>query len=200
MNANETAFIFIEFQNEFCTPGGKLYEAVKGELDRNQTIQNAQRLLAGAREKGCLIIHCPFVLNAEWVKAHACSGILAGILENQMFAPETWGQQIIDAMKPHGSEIVLASKQTLSAFSHTDLEDLLQRNGIQNLVISGFLTNVCAQGTAFSAYDAGYQTRMALDACCAVSESIQKYVETDFAPVLGGPSTVDAILAEIIEG
>ena len=197
MNARETAFIFIEFQNEFCSPGGKLYDAVKGELERNRTIANARRLLAGAREKGCLVIHCPFVLNEEWVKANACSGIAAGILENQMFAPETWGQAIIDAMKPMPMELILANKHALSAFSYTDLNRLLQENGIKNLIISGFLTNVCAQGTAFSAYDLGYQTRMALDACCATSESIQKYVENDFAPVLGGPSNVDDILKEI---
>ena len=197
MKSTETAFIFIEFQNEFCSPGGKLYEAVKPELERNQTIPNAQRLLAGARAKGCFVIHGPFVLNAGWVQAHACSGILAGILENQMFAPNTWNQSIIDAMKPLDSEVVLENKQTLSAFSHTNLQALLEEKGIKNLIVSGFLTNVCAQGTAFTAYDLGFQTRIALDACCATSESIQRYVENDFAPVLGGANRADAILAEI---
>jgi len=197
MKPQETAFIFIEFQNEFCTQGGKLFDAVKAELERNQTITNAQRLLAGAREKECLVIHCPFVLNADWTRAHACSGILAGILENQMFAPNTWGQSIIEAMKPLASEVVLENKQTLSAFSHTNLRKILEEKGIKNLIVSGFLTNVCAQGTAFSAYDLGFQTRMALDACCATSEAIQRYVENDFAPVLGGANRVETILAEI---
>ncbi|MDO4574694.1 MAG: cysteine hydrolase [Planctomycetia bacterium] len=197
MNAKETAFIFIEFQHDFCSPGGKLYDAVKGELERNRTIPNAQRLLAGAREKGCLIIHCPFILHEDWVEEHACSGILDGILQNRMFAVNTWGQMIIDAMRPAETEVLLTNKRTLSAFSHTDLDRLLTINKIKNLIVSGFLTHVCAQATAFSAYDRGYQTRMALDACCATSESIQKYVETTFAPVLGGPSTVDGILAEI---
>lgn len=197
MNAKETAFIFIEFQNEFCTSGGKLYEAVKSELERNQTIANAQRLLSGAREKGCLVIHCPFTLNQEWTASHACSGILSGILENQMFAPNSWGHEIIDALKPLKTEIVLENKHALSAFSHTNLDAILRENGIRNLIISGFLTNVCAQGTAFSAYDAGYQTRMALDACCALSQPIQEYVETQFAPVLGGKTLTDELLAEI---
>lgn len=198
MKAQETAFIFIEFQNEFCSEGGKLFEAVKGELSRNQTIANAQRLLAGAREKKCQIIHCPFVLNTAWVKSHGCSGILAGILENEMFAPDSWGHEIIEAMKPAEGEIILSNKQTLSAFSHTELCEILERNGIRNLVVCGFLTNICAQGTAFSAYDLGFQTRMALDACCAMSESIQKYVENDFAPILGGPTRTDEILQEIV--
>ncbi len=198
MNAKETAFIFIEFQNEFCTEGGKLFEAVKGELSRNQTIANAARLLAGAREKGALIIHCPFVLNADWIRERGCSGILAGILENEMFAPGSWGHEIIDALKPLADETVLSNKHALSAFSHTKLGEILKEHGVKNLVVSGFLTNVCAQGTAFSAYDMGFQTRMALDACCATSESIQKYVENDFAPILGGPTRTDEILKEIV--
>ena len=63
MKANETAIIFIEFQNDFCKEGGKLNGLVRDEIARNQTLENAVRLLNGAREKGVNIIHCPFVLD-----------------------------------------------------------------------------------------------------------------------------------------
>jgi len=34
MNANETALLLIEFQNEFCAPYGKNYGYVKKVLDK----------------------------------------------------------------------------------------------------------------------------------------------------------------------
>ncbi len=197
MNAKETAVIFIEFQNDFCSEGGKLYAAVQGELQRNGTLANARRLLDGAREKGCLVIHCPFSLDAKWVSACGCTGLLAGISANEMFAPGTWGHEIIPAMLPADGEIVLQKKRALSAFSHTDLAKILVEKGVKNLVVCGFLTNICVQATAFSAYDSGLETRVALNACCATSETLQKYGEENYPPLLGGEACVDEILAAI---
>ena len=197
MNPRETAFIFIEFQNDFCSEGGKLHCSLKNELERNHTLANARRLLDGAREKECLVIHCPFVLDADWVRENACTGILSGIYENQVFVPETWGQEIIDSMMPTEGEVILEHKHTLSAFSHTALKDILQKAGIRNLIICGFLTNICVQATAFGAYDRGLTTRIAMDACCAGTEAIQKTMEENVSPMLGGEAVVDKILAEI---
>ena len=91
MKASETAVVFIEFQNEFCKDGGKLHEAVKGELARNGTIANAVRLLKGAREKGCLVVHCPFVFDEAWAEAKCVCGIIAGAKEGGAFRPGDWG-------------------------------------------------------------------------------------------------------------
>jgi hypothetical protein len=52
MKAKETAVVLIEFQNEFCKEGGKLYDGVKGEIARQNTIPNAAKLAEAAREKG----------------------------------------------------------------------------------------------------------------------------------------------------
>ncbi len=194
MKAKETAFIFIEFQNDFCSEGGKLYDLVKDEIARNHTIENAQKLLLGAREKGAFVIHCPFVLDADWTEKIQADGILHGILESRIFAPHTWGQAILEAMKPADYELTLGGKRSLSAFSHTDLETILHDANIRNIVICGFLTNVCVQATAFTAYDLGFTVRVAFDACGAASEEIQKFCETNAAPLAGGPATVETIL------
>jgi nicotinamidase-related amidase len=65
MKAKETAVVLIEFQNEFCKEGGKLHDGVKGEIDRQNTIPNAVKLSEGARKKGALVIHSPFVFNEK---------------------------------------------------------------------------------------------------------------------------------------
>lgn len=62
MNAQETAVILIEFQNDFCKEGGKLHGLVKDEIVRQDTIGNGAKLANAAREKGCLIIPLPLHL------------------------------------------------------------------------------------------------------------------------------------------
>jgi len=45
----------------------------------------------------------------------------------------------------------------LSGFTNTQLKHLLQQRQIKNVAIAGFLTNVCVEATARSAYDLGYR-------------------------------------------
>lgn len=199
MNANETALIFIEFQNDFCSEGGKLHDAVKGEMTRLGTLANAKKLLAGARHAGCKIIHSPFTLDKKWVAERGIGGLLAGIAENEIFMPGTWGHALVDEMAPIDGEIVLEGKRSLSAFSHTNLADILHFAGIKNVIICGFLTNVCAQATAWSAYDLGYETRLIAEACASTAEPIQEYVETQICPMFSAEKrmTTDEFLAAL---
>jgi nicotinamidase-related amidase len=100
MKAKETAVILIEFQNDFCKEGGKLFDGVKDEIARQSTIPNAVRLAEGAREKGALVIHTPFVFNEEYFGEHKMEGIVKAVADGDAFREGTWGAEIIDEMKP----------------------------------------------------------------------------------------------------
>ena len=197
MKANETALILIEFQNDFCKENGKLYALVADEIARNNTIANAARLLDGARKKGVNIVHCPFVLDREWTLDRRFEGILKGVVDGDVFAPGSWGGAVIDEMAPKEDEIVLVGKRALNGFVHTNLAGILAERGIKNVGVAGFLTNVCAQATAWGAYDLGYRTRLIPSACGAASREIQEFVEKEVCPLFGGAPTVDEFLNEI---
>ena len=62
---------------------------------------------------------------------------------------------------------------------------------------AGFLTNVCVEATARSAYDLGFQVVIAKDATGATSQANQQYVENEIAPVIGQALTVDEFLAAL---
>ncbi|MBR2692819.1 MAG: cysteine hydrolase [Thermoguttaceae bacterium] len=197
MNANETAVIFIEFQNDFCHPNGLLYDTVKSELSRLGTVANAQRLLNGVRRAGCKVIHSPFTLDRAWSENCQVEGLLKGIYDGGFFAPGGWGHEIIDELRPIEGEVVIEGKRSLSAFSHTNLAEILRFAGIKNLIVTGQLTNVCAQATAWSAYDLGFRVRMITEACASASREIHEYVTSQIAPIFGEVPTVDSFLASL---
>jgi len=197
MEAKETAVVLVEFQNEFCTEGGKLYEVVRDEMERLWTIENGVKLLEAAREKGCLVIHCPFVLDEQWVDENCVCGIIAGAQEGGAFRPGDWGTEIIEQMKPAEGEIVLEGKRALSGFTNTGLAEILKDNGIRNVVCAGFLSNVCVEATARSAYDLGYHVTVARDASASTSRSNQEYVESQVYPALGNAQMVDEIISSL---
>ena len=63
LNPEETACVFIEFQNEFTTEGGALYDAVKECMEKTGTLGNARKVMDTARAAGCTIIHVPIAFE-----------------------------------------------------------------------------------------------------------------------------------------
>ena len=197
MKAKETAVILIEFQNEFCKEGGKLFDGVKGEIARQSTIPNAVRLAEGAREKGARVIHAPFVFNEEYFGEHKMEGIVKAVADGDAFREGTWGAEIIDEMKPKEGDRVVGGKSTLCGFNNTNLEKILKEANIKNVVIGGFLTNFCVESTARTAYDKGYGVTVIKDATAANSSDEQNYVEEKIFPLLGQALSVDQFLSQL---
>jgi ureidoacrylate peracid hydrolase len=197
MKAKETAVILIEFQNDFCKEGGKLYDGVKDEIARQGTIANAVKLADVARQKGALVIHTPFVFNEQYFNQHKMQGIVKAVADGNAFREGTWGAEIIDELKPKEGDKVVSGKCTLCGFNNTDLENILKEANMKNVVIGGFLTNFCVESTSRSAYDKGYGVTVIKDATAANSAEDQNYTEEKIFPLLGQTLTVDQFLTQL---
>lgn len=199
MKANETAIVFIEFQNDFCKEGGALYEGVKDQIKAQNTLKNAQDCLQKARGK-CLTLLIPILFEEDYCDA-GCEGVLgpihANVIQTKAFRKNTWGGEIIDELKPTKQDIVVEGKRTLDAFNSSNLDFLLRVNCIKNVAFCGFLTNVCVEGTARSAYDKGYKVFLLKDCCAAISGEEQKYVEEKFFPYIGEVLSYDEFLKKL---
>lgn len=197
MKAKQTAVVFIEFQNDFCKPEGAMNSAVKDEVARQNTVANAVRLAEHARQKGCFLVFCPFIYDKKWVEKNGVCGIVSAAGAGNAFQPGKWGAELIEELQPQAGEPVLQGKHALSGFTNTDLDNILRRHGIRNVALTGFLSNVCVEATARSAYDRGYTVRVIRDATAAASRANQEYVEREIFPLLGGAPTVDEFIAEL---
>jgi len=197
MKAKETAVILIEFQNEFCKQGGKLYDGVKDEISRQGTIPNAVRLAEGARKKGAMVIYAPFVFNEKYFGEYKMEGIVKAVADGKAFREGTWGAEIIDELKPRAADKVVSGKCTLCGFNNTDLEKILKKANIKNVVIGGFLTNFCVESTARTAYDKGYKVTVIKDATAATSSAEQNHAEQKIFPLLGQTLSVDQFLTQL---
>jgi isochorismate hydrolase len=84
---------------------------------------------------------------------------------------EWWGELIVDGTEDWRflSEVTIESKDTVlpkkrySAFFGTDLDTTLQSRGIQDLIISGVMTNLCCETTARDAFMRDYRVFFLID-------------------------------------
>jgi nicotinamidase-related amidase len=169
VDPSKTAFVFIEFQNEFTSPGGKLYDAVMETIDHYGTIENAKTVMNYARKAGCTIIHAPIEFEKGHPEINGDFGILANVKAGGAFEAKTWNSEFCTDMVPQPSDLIVKGKTGLCGFHSTNLDFLLRQNRIQNVVLSGFLTNCCVESTMRTAYENGYQVYTLKDCCGATS-------------------------------
>ncbi|HMW90587.1 MAG TPA: cysteine hydrolase family protein [Candidatus Obscuribacter sp.] len=81
-----------------------------------------------------------------------------------IFAPDGKYFQIVDALTPAAGEAIV-DKQQPSSFAGTDLHEQLQKAGIKDLIVTGFMTHACISTTVRSAHSLGYPVTLVGSAC-----------------------------------
>ena len=126
-------------------------------------------------------------------------GIVKAVADGDALREGTWGAEFIDELKPGEGDEVVGGKCTLCGFNKTNLDELLKRGNIKNVVIGGFLTNFCVESTARTAYDKGYGVTVIKDATAANSEEEQNHSEQKIFPLLGQTLSVEQFISQLEE-
>jgi nicotinamidase-related amidase len=166
-------------------------------MDQYGTIENAQKVMNYARNAGCTIIHVPIEFEKGHKEINGEFGILANVKAGEAFTANTWNSEICDEMKPESSDLVVKGKTGLCGFHSTNLDFLLRQNSINNVVLSGFLTNCCVESTMRTAYENGYKVYTLKDCCGATSVAGQEAAFEHTFGMFSIPTTSDEIMDSI---
>ncbi|MFX0185543.1 MAG: cysteine hydrolase [Candidatus Hodarchaeota archaeon] len=194
--ADETAIVMIEFQNDFCKPGFPLYPAVEQIIKENKTIENAVDLAEKARSKGALVLGVPITFEEDYKDLGDAVGIKENVKNSGAFRKGTEGAEFIDELKPH-VDMFVEGKRGLCGFHGTNLDQILRYRHIKNVVVTGFLTNVCVESTARTAYDLNYGVTVLKDCTAAMSREEQTYAEEKLFPLVSKVTTHEKFLEEL---
>jgi nicotinamidase-related amidase len=144
-----SALLIIDIQNDYF-PGGKM------ELEgADAAAAKAADALHNFRSNDLPVIHVRHV------------SVRPGATH---FLPATSGAEIHEAVRPREGETVI-EKNFPNSFRGTNLKELLDRNGIKNLVVAGMATHMCVDATVRQAADLGYKVAVLADACATRAQS-----------------------------
>lgn len=91
---------------------------------------------------------------------------------------ETKGSEIIQELAPEPEDFII-KKKTYSAFFQTELDELLKKLGVREVILTGVVTNICIQHTAADAFFRGYSVVVPSDCTNAVErEKHEQALET----------------------
>jgi nicotinamidase-related amidase len=136
------ALVLIDVQNDYF-PGGKWpLSGIESAAD------NAAKLLEAARKAGNLVVH----VRHEFPTADA-----------PFFTPGSEGAKIRPKVAGRDGEPVVL-KNHVNAFRETDLKAILDRHGVEEVVICGAMSHMCVDAGARAASDLGYKCVVVHDA------------------------------------
>ena len=145
------AFLFIDLQNDFASPKGKMAEFGFEIGAVRDSLAPARRLLEAARTNGFLVIHTA-VINEEGQNSASWAAFWG---KPSVTLPGTWGAAHVDELAPRAGEPVIL-KYAYGSFVGTNLDTMLRGRGIDTLVMAGTDLNVCVGDTLHHAFALGY--------------------------------------------
>lgn len=84
----------------------------------------------------------------------------------------SWDGKVVDEIAPGPDEIVLP-KSSSSVFVSTHIDYILRNLGVQQVILSGVLTDQCVESAIRDACDLGYLVTQVTDACATFTEARQ---------------------------
>jgi ureidoacrylate peracid hydrolase len=183
-----TAVLIVDMLNEFCKPGGAMvlpgYELL---------VPPQRRLIEAARRVRCPIL---FIVDSH----------RANLRQDREFLKRTphclegsWGARVIDELGPREDDIYVV-KRRYSAFFGTDLDLTLKDLGIEGVVVTGVVTNICVRSTVHDAFFLGYTVVVPEDCVAATGPREQASSLYDIATHFGTVCDSSQVIAALLQG
>ena len=166
------ALLVIDMLNDFVREGAPL------EVPSTRAILPALRTeIEAARSEGRPVVYVcdshirndPEFKRMGW-PVHALKG--------------TEGAEVIESLKPQKRDHVI-SKSTYSGFYKTRLHALLRRMGVNHLLLTGCVTNICVLYTASDAVLRGYEVTVKKSCVAGLSPETDAFSLKQMREVLG---------------
>ena len=181
VDPTHTALVLVDMQRDFAEPDGA-FGQLGVDLSRYQLLRkHLAALLDCARQSGVFVVHIQMTTLPER-KSDSPAQIRFNMRMHQTFRLDgpplrytvkgTPGHEFLAEFDPLEGEAVV-QKSRSSAFWGTNLDQILQSNGITSVVVTGLTTEGCVESTARDAQFNDYYVIIAPE--CVASDDAHQH-------------------------
>jgi ureidoacrylate peracid hydrolase len=198
LDPKKTALVVIDLQDGFMDP--KYPTAV---AKAPSVVPNVNRLAAALREKGGTVVWVYMTFDDSSVKTwstflteFATPQMRAGLIDSMGTGRP--GLKLWHALDVKPDDPIVQKKR-FSAFipGSSDIDALLKSRGIDTIVITGTLTNVCCESTARDASMMNYRTVFLSDGTAAPNDELHNATLTALIELFCDIMTTDECIARL---
>ena len=191
------ALVVVDMQNDFVRVGAPLEVP-----DARATLAPIARLADGFRQRGHPVIFTHFLSreqeNLLWLWSPQCRPDVKccwkGHLRGYEDAPEPVDcSEVVAELAPAPGDHHI-EKYGYGAFHGTGLDGLLRHLGVESLVVTGTVTQICVEETAREAFHYGYRTIMVSDGVSSFAPDLHAAALKNFAMKFGWVAESETVL------
>ena len=184
--AAKSALLVMHCQNDIVDPAG-LYSGsgAFSEVKKRGVLEKIAAAQKEARKAGMLVIFINNVFSKGYPELKGNTlPICAAARESNSFLEGTWGVGNPDMIKPVNGDMVIRNFNT-SAFSYTNLDQILRGLGIEKLFLSGVATNFVIDSTARYGAELSYEVHVLEDCCASWTAEMHEFAIKNIIPQFG---------------
>ena len=162
LDGARTAVLAIDFQRFFIDADQPM-----GNVHARDMLATANRVHAVVRDKGGLVIFTQHSLALPAIKGESTTP-----MSEQTLLPGSKSYELHAALERTEKDLLVIKYQSspLHPKAVTQLHDVLRQRGIENLIVTGLVTNGCCDCTARDGFQYGFNMVVAADATAAMTD------------------------------
>jgi ureidoacrylate peracid hydrolase len=188
----KTALVVVDMQNAFMLPG----VAHSPCLMAQEIVPNINRLAQGVRETGGTVVWIQTLYTDDtlenWSSLYDMLGVQGTEKRARALAGGSKGYELWPDLEVKPEDLIVV-KNRYSAFiqGSSNLEQVLRERGIDTVLITGTVTNVCCESTARDAMMLNFKTVMITDGNAAVTDDDHNASLVGFYLIFGDIMSTD---------
>ena len=195
----KTALVVVDMQNGFM-----LHEVAHSPCAMaHEIVPNINRLAQAVRAHGGAVVWIKTTFTDEtltsWSTLYGMVGPKGTEKRRRSLSADSKGHELCAELKVEPQDMIVEKKR-YSAFiqGSSDLAEQLRQRGLDTLLITGTVTNVCCESTARDAMMLDYRVIMVDDANATITEAAHRASLDNVAMFFGDVQTTDQVFAMLV--
>ena len=192
----KTALVVVDMQNAFMLPGVAHALCPMAE----KIVPNINRLAQAVRETGGTVVWIKTTFKEDalqsWSTYFEMVSPQHGAKRVEALTAGSKGHQLWDSLEVRAQDLIV-EKNRFSAFiqGSSDLAEILRARGLDTILVTGTVTNVCCESTARDAMMLNFKTVMVSDGNAAVTDADHNASLCAFYLTFGDVMSTDMLIA-----
>lgn len=167
-----TGLVVIDPYNDFISPGGKVWDRLKGVIESNDCVTHMKQVLDAARSANIRVFYALHrrYRPGDYETWKYIAPVQKAAWSRKTFEYGTWGGELCSGFEPQPGDVVAHEHWCSSGFANTDLDLQLKRHGIRRLIMMGLIAHTCLEATVRYAAELGYEVTVVRDATADYSD------------------------------
>jgi ureidoacrylate peracid hydrolase len=195
-----TGLVVIDPYNDFISEGGKVWDRLKEVAEANGCVRNMSQVLQAARNADIQVFYALHrqYRPGDYENWKSIAPIQQAAWSRKTFEFGSWGAQLRSEFQPQPGDVVAQEHWCSSGFANTDLDVLLKRQGIHQLIMIGLIAHTCLEATVRFGAELGYEVTAVKDATASYSDiemhaALEVNIPNYATAILSAEEVVDAI-------